>query len=435
MMSCKMIFASVVLAVAFTSLPLSAAPPSQVALADDVLLYAVRQYTRLSQTLTGKDTYIHTGNPLSNEWDYVDQGWWTAGFYGGSLWMLYKLTGDAYWKTLATEYQERIKSWQFNTGNHDIGFVIMSTFGLALEYDESLTETQRKEYEQVLHQAATSFATRYSRNLITCIYSNLEIWSIQRKTVTGNIFLNLAVVRCTRSWNNANEFTVIIDNMMNLELLYRAFEITGNTTFRDIAHNHSDRTIEEHFRENGGTYHVIGYNEKTGVAERKYNAQGYADESTWSRGLAWATHGYTTMYEKSGLQRYLDIAERSAKYFSDHLNDRDFVAFWDFDAPRENGQYQPRDTSATAIAAHAFLKLYKITENLSYIIRAEEMLKDLEDYRADAKPEYQIPAILVNGTVFFNQGNFDTSLVYADFYFLRAHDLYQSLIGNLAGKV
>lgn len=217
---------------------------------------------------------------------------------------------------------------------------------------------------------------------------------------------------------------------MNLELLFKAYEITGNQEFYDIALSHANRTIEEHFREDGGTFHVVGYNESNGAVGRKYNHQGMADDSTWSRGLAWAIHGYTTTFMKTGIQLYLDTAERAATYFIDRLP-QDYVPYWDFDAPLDNGQYQPRDTSAAAIAAHGFLNLYQITGNKQkYFDTAEGILNGLENYRADANPRYQIPAILVNGTVFYYEDNFNTAITYADFYYLRAFDVYRELVAT-----
>lgn len=218
--------------------------------------------------------------------------------------------------------------------------------------------------------------------------------------------------------------------MMNLELLFRAHELTGNTTFRDIALSHADRTIEEHLREDGGTFHVVGYSEETGEAVRKYNHQGMADYSTWSRGLAWAIHGYTTTYKKSSIKRYLDVAEKAASYFIERLPS-DYVPYWDFDAPLGTGEYQPRDASAGSIAAHAFLQLFEITNNIKYLDTAVNIMDGLEKgYRADSKTEYQIPSILVNGTVFYHEKDFNTAIVYADFYYLRAFDLYREIMSK-----
>lgn len=237
-----------------------------------------------------------------------------------------------------------------------------------------------------------------------------------------------------RSWNNgagdnSDEIKVIADNMMNLELLYTAANLTGNETFSSIATSHADRTIEEHFRNNGssGTYHVVGFSEATGQVLRKYNAQGLRDNSTWSRGLAWTTHGFITSYSLSGHQRYLEYALIAGNYFLSHLPD-DFVPYWDFDADI-TAAYQPRDTAAGAIASHAFLKLYQVTRDGKWLEAAERILDNLNsNYRSDGSEQYKTNSILVNGTVFFHQGNFNTAIVYADFYFLQALKLYREIL-------
>lgn len=239
------------------------------------------------------------------------------------------------------------------------------------------------------------------------------------------------MVKAIRSWDNwdgVNEVKVIADNMMNLELLFRAAELSGNATFSSIARSHADRTIQDHFRNDGkdGCFHVVGYEETTGDVSRKYNVQGLRDNSTWSRALAWVTHGYVTTYIETNNDNYLKYAEIAADYFISHLPS-DFVAFWDFDADNET-QYQPRDTAAASIASHAFLKLYTVTGNEKYFTVADNILENLNNlYRSDGNDAYQIHSILVNGTVHYHDGNLNTAIVYGDFYFLQALKLYREI--------
>jgi rhamnogalacturonyl hydrolase YesR len=369
--------------------------------APHALNYAIRQYTILSQQLSNDDPssgFIRTGDPLSYEWKKVSLSDWTVGFYGGTLWTLYALTQDNYWRTLAEEYQERIKDRQFDTSTHDVGFVIMTTFGLSLEYAGNASAVP------VIQQAAHSLATR---------------------------FFPLSGV--LRSWNNGpgdqGEVKVIADNMMNLELLFKAADLSGNLTLRDMAISHANKTHEEHFRPDGSTFHVVAFNETTGEVRRKYNHQGLRDNSTWSRGIAWVINGYATSHEiTNGTHpQLLEYAEEAAAYVIPRLPS-DSVAYWDFDADLGAG-YQPRDTSATAIAAHGFLKLFRVTGKPIYWETAEKMLTSLitDAYRADGKPVYRIPALFVNGTVFYHEGESDDAIVYGDFYFLQALKLYNEL--------
>lgn len=219
--------------------------------------------------------------------------------------------------------------------------------------------------------------------------------------------------------------------MMNLELMFKATALSRNQTYAEMAKSHALKTIENHFRENGqGIFHVVAYDEATGKVKRKYNWQGYADNSTWARGLAWVTHGYTTSYEYYKNPTLLVYAERAAKYFVDHLP-VDWIPYYDFDCPYDE-MYQPRDTSAAAIVAHALLKLFAITKKTQYFQQAEKILESLmsPNYRADGSSTYKIPAILVNGTVHFKQDNLNSAIVYGDMYFLEAIDLYSGVGRN-----
>lgn len=123
----------------------------------ETLSYAIRQYSILAHDLDGDDRFISTGNPTNPEWDKsTDSSSWTVGFYTGSLWKLYKLTNDKYWMEQALHKQETIRHRQFDQSNHDVGFIIMSSFGNAL------TLTGDKSFESVIIQAADSLATRYN---------------------------------------------------------------------------------------------------------------------------------------------------------------------------------------------------------------------------------------------------------------------------------
>lgn len=246
-----------------------------------------------------------------------------------------------------------------------------------------------------------------------------------------SLMLILAVCGVIRSWNNgqwngggSGDLLVIADNMMNLDLMFTATALSGNQTYAQIAVSHAEKTIANHFRENGqGVFHVVAYDENSGSVRRKYNYQGYADDSTWARGLAWVIHGFASTYEHTNNPTFLEYAEKAAEYFVDHLPE-DWIPFFDFDCPFTE-VYQPRDTSAAAITAHALLKLFRSTNKIKYLQQAENILDGLvsPNYRADGRSEYKLPAILANGTVFFSAGNFNTAIIYGDMYFLEAIDM------------
>jgi hypothetical protein len=123
-----------------------------------------------------------------------------------------------------------------------------------------------------------------------------------------------------------------------------------------------------------------------------------------------------------------EYAEIAANYFISRVPTSDFIPYWDFDSDYENS-YQPRDTSAAAITSHGLLKLFSVTRNITYFLTAEKIMESLmsEKYRSDGKPEYKLPSIFVNGTVFYHEDNINTAIGNGDFYFLQALDLYIEL--------
>jgi len=365
-----------------------------------LLDFAIKQYTTLSAKLSTKD-FISTGNPEADSWATSALWSWTVGFYPGTLWMLYKLTNDLKWRNLALQHSEAVRSRQFDTGTHDVGFVIHSTFGNALE----LMDPNSEHFKSIIVNASDSLSTRFH-------------------PLSG----------CIRSWNNdpghgnePGEVKVIADNMMNLELLFLAHKITQNVTYKSYAFSHAMKTIKEHMREDGGSFHVVAYNETTGLVRRKYTWQGYANSSTWARGQAWLIHGFATTYRLNGHTDFLRTAEKAADFFISKLP-ADGIPFWDLNLTSAEG-YQPRDASAAAVAISGFLDLYKMTRNEKYLQISEKMLTSLasSNYRADGNPNYRIPAILVNGTVFYDEGNFNTAIVYGDYYLLQAIDRYVTI--------
>jgi hypothetical protein len=171
------------------------------------------------------------------------------------------------------------------------------------------------------------------------------------------------IVGCTRSWDTVNPdvFEVIIDNMMNLEVLFNAADLTGNQTLRQIAISHADKTMTNHVRADGSSFHVVDYNATTGAVISRHTAQGYSDSSTWSRGQAWGVYGFANMYRRTRLERYLVTARRMAEYFLDNIP-ADGIVPWDFNAPLVPPR--PADSSAAMIAANGLLLLAQQEESL-----------------------------------------------------------------------
>ena len=312
--------------------------------------------------------------------------WWTSGFFPGSLWLLYEHTGDNELRQYAEHFTSRLESLKDYTGTHDLGFMVFCSYGNGYRL------TGNEEYKDVINQASASLATRFNET-----------------------------VGCIRSWNTGRkeypeeDYIVIIDNMMNLEML----EWSG---YHDLARKHADTTIANHFRDDYSTYHVVTYNELTGEVTDKRTAQGDADASAWSRGQAWGLYGYTMMYRVTGLERYLEQAVHIADYLIPRLPE-DAIPNWDFDAEK-----QMKDSSAGSIMASALIELYGHTGNKEYLAVAERQLRSL------SSPAY-LAAVGENGNFILKHGTghlpagteVDVPLTYGDYYFIEAAMRYLAL--------
>ena len=312
---------------------------------------------------------------------------WRSGFFPGSIWYLYELTGDKTLLPIARKYTEEVKDAKNITWNHDVGFMIYLTG------DE--------EYKNVIVEAARSLSTRFRP-----VAGIIQSWNVDRGWISE------------RGW----ECPVIIDNMMNLELLFAATKLSGDSTFYKIAVSHVDRTMKEQYRPDGSCYHVVDYSMENGSVRFRHTAQGYAHESAWSRGQAWGIYGLTLCYRETGDRKYLDQALKSIHFMFTHKNTPDdFIFYWDMDAPNIPNDY--RDASAAACIASA---LYEITtmgvsEPQTYKAYADRIMESLASpaYRAELGKNGNFLLMHCVGSIPHN-GEIDVPLNYADYYFLEA---------------
>ena len=317
-----------------------------------------------------------------------ESAWWTSGFYPGTLWYCYEYSNDPQIRAAAEEMTSRVEKQKYTTSNHDVGFIINCSFGNGYRL------THNETYRKVIETAAKSLSTRFH-------------------PVTG----------CTRSWNSKKwQFSVIIDNMMNLELLNVASSLTGDNTYYNMAKSHADRTMINHFRPDGSCYHVVDYNISDGSVRHKQTAQGYADESVWSRGQAWAIYGFTICYRETKDRKYLDQA---LKTFNRMKNDphmpEDLIPYWDMDAP--NIPDEPRDVSSASCIASALYEIstYDVPDAASYREYADRIMHSLAspDYRAALGTNGNFILMHSVGSIPHNS-EIDVPLNYADYYFLEA---------------
>lgn len=341
---------------------------------------------------------------------------WTPGFFPGSLWYAYEYSKDPQLKAAAQQWTERLEPLKTFTQHHDLGFMMYCSYGNAYRL------TGNEAYKNILVQSARSLSTRFN-------------------PVTG----------CIKSWNSFKswhgnktyQYPVIIDNLMNLELLFFASAATGDTSFRHIAVTHAETTMKNQIRSDYSSYHVVCYDTITGQVAGRETAQGYADNSTWSRGQAWAIYGFTMIYRETKDPRFLKTAQGLADYFIHNKNmPSDKVPYWDFNA-LENG-YTPgvkshaknvgtlyRDASAAAIVASALMELsmYSNEKEKGYFKTASQMLHTLagKAYRAPVGMNGNFLLMQSVGSIPHNT-EINVPLVYADYYFLEALQRYHLLL-------
>ena len=311
---------------------------------------------------------------------------WCSGFFPGELWYLYEYTKDIRWLKHAQAYTNYIEPEKNNTGTHDLGFEIYCSFGNGYRL------TKDPKYKEVIIQAAKSLITRFN-----------------------------PTVGAIKSWDNlkVGKYPVIIDNMMNLEMLFEATRFSGDSTFYKIAVTHANTTLKNHFRADNSSYHVINYDPETGKIVGKITNQGYGDETAWARGQAWGLYGFTLCYRETKDKRYLQQAEKIAKFI---LNDpnlpADMVPYWDYNAPDK--AHQSRDVSAAAITASALYELSTYsTKGKEYLSAANKIVNNLSAYRS--KPGESKGFLLLHSTGNVPaHGEIDVPIIYADYYYLEA---------------
>jgi len=334
---------------------------------------------------------------------------WTSGFFAGNLWYTYEATKDDSLKMAAERFTEALEPLQYFTGHHDIGFMLYSSYGNGYRL------THNEKYKAVLIQAAKSLCTRFNPN-VGCIKSWNQHLSWDGKTM----------------WH----YPVIIDNMMNLELLFFASKVTGDTTYKHIAITHALTTMKNHIRSDFSTYHVVDYDSTTGKVLHQETCQGYANNSTWARGEAWSIYGFTMVYRETGDKRFLQTAQHLADYFLNNPRlPKDKIPYWDFYANQSGYHPQfkydstkysviPRDASAAAVVASALFDLSKFTggkKGAAYKAAAIEILHSLSSSQYTAAPGTNNNFILMHSTGSLPHGQeIDKPLVYADYYYLEA---------------
>ena len=334
-------------------------------------------------------------NILSGEeqkqWNCTSIYDWTSGFWPGILWYVYEYTRDDEIKKQAERYSSALfPVVDRKADNHDLGFMMFCSSGNAYRL------TGEQKYKEILLRSADSLATLFDKRVGT-----IHSWPGMRKQ---------------KGWPH----NTIIDNMLNLELLFWASKNGGGKDLYNIAYSHALVTSQNQFREDYSTCHVVVYDTIGGKRISQLTHQGYADKSMWARGQAWAIYGFTMCYRETGEPSFLEVAQKAADIYLKRLPE-DYIPCWDFDVP--NLLDAPRDASAAAVVASGLLELSSYVKDKAkvdtYFNSAVKMIEALSSpaYRSGQNNN----AFLLHSTGHKPNGTeIDASIIYADYYYVEA---------------
>ena len=356
--------------------------------------FSTRQYSLMLQQI-GREGKVRIPKTIDKlgRMVYIPIDDWCSGFFPGCLCYLYQLTNDKSWLLQSKRFTEALDSIQYLTWHHDVGFMIGSS------YLNIYRLNPNKAYKKAIIQTAKSLCTRFRKKA-----GVIQSWNVDR------------------GWQSKRRWTcpVIIDNMMNLELLFEATRLSGDSTYWKVAVSHANKTLENQFRKDGSCYHVVDYDPNNGAVLHRQTAQGYADNSAWARGQAWAVYGYTVCYRYTHDRKYLDQAVKTLNFVMQNPNlPDDLIPYWDFDAP--NIPNEPRDVSSAACIASALYEMNNYLPDNGYTSLADRIIRSL------SSPEYRAPLgkngcfLLMHSVGSIPHNNeIDVPLNYADYYFLEA---------------
>ena len=363
---------------------------------DSALAYCDVQIHRALEKLEegGKIDYsMQPRNILSDEkyWNCrkVSKEEWTGGFWPGILWYDYEATQNDTIRVLAEKYTESLELFsRIPAYDHDLGFLVFCSYGNGYRL------THNPVYRDVILATADSLATLFNPKVGTILS-----WPRNVEMLGGH--------------------NTIMDNMINLEMLFWAARNGGDRRLFDVAVSHADKTMENQFRPDYSSYHVAVYDTVTGKCIKKCTHQGYSDDSMWARGQAWAIYGYTVVFRETGNPKYLEFAEQLVDTYMKNLPD-DYVPYWDFNVP--DIPNAPRDASAACVVASALLEMsgfYGNGKGEKYRKAAEKMLCSLSSDKYQSR-ERNVAFLLHSTGHWPAKSEIDASIIYADYYYIEA---------------
>tara|TARA_R110002049_G_scaffold30489_1_gene104396 strand:- start:5333 stop:6577 length:1245 start_codon:yes stop_codon:yes gene_type:complete len=356
---------------------------------ENILKSSVLKLKKVSKALSSVDSFPRNISKDKKDWNLVGVTDWCSGFWPGILWYAYEQTNDEALKSQAERFTKPLKNIAYRPAyTHDIGFMMFCSYGNGYRL------TGNEDYKKVLLAAADTLATLYNPKAGTILS-----WPGMVKKMGHN---------------------TIIDNMMNLELLFWAANNGGDQSLYNLALSHAQVSMERLVRPDYSIYHVATFDESTGEFIKGITHQGYADESMWARGQGWGIYGFAVAYRETGEKEFLNTAKNLANHFLERLP-KDSIPYWDFDDPKIPDT--PKDASAATVSACGMLELVNLVEDeelkIKYYNAAKELIATL------SAPEYLSgdtnDALLLHSTGHMpNNSEIDVSIVYADYYYMEA---------------
>lgn len=336
----------------------------------------------MKETLDGFPHITKNAKWLTNQ-----NGHWTGGFWTGLLWFDYLWKQDDCRKKAAKEWAMRLKCRMEDCTTHDQGFIFgpSCVLGYRITGDEG--------FLPMIHAGAVNMIKQY---------------------VSGSGLV--------QAWAESGYDGIsIIDTIMNLPILWISGEISDDPMRKELCIKIARNIQKYAVREDFSSYHVIKWDKKYKISGDTH--QGYAADSCWSRGQAWAMYGFANMYRYTGLTEFLDTAIGMAEYYWAHLN-KNHLPAWDFTF--QNDETSFIDASASSIAASGMALLSDLL-----LWKGDESSSDLWGHRADAILEEEIKSCLYTkidqyGIIehvvvdYPHQSGIDESAMYGDYYFMEA---------------
>ncbi|MFB9052684.1 glycoside hydrolase family 88 protein [Formosa undariae] len=357
---------------------------------EDVILdKSVVKIKTTLQNLKSADSFPRNITKGNKDWNLVGVKDWCSGFWPGTLWYAYEYSKDPEILAGAEKFTAPLKTIAYTPAeNHDIGFMVYCSYGNGYRL------TGNEEYKTILLAAADTLATLYNPKVGTIL-----------------------------SWPGMKhkfQYNTIIDNMMNLELLFWAAKNGGDKSLYDIANSHAEVSMKYLVRPDYSIYHVISFDEKTGEFIKGATHQGYADESMWARGQGWGIYGFAMSYRETGNEEFLTTSQKLADHFIERLPE-DGMPYWDFDDPKIPDA--PKDASAAGVVACGMLELSEqLTDPVlkeKYFNAGKKLITLLgsDAYMSGDTNE----SLLLHSTGHLpHNSEIDVPIIYSDYYFMEA---------------